>query len=93
MTSNYIFPTNTCLNGRLPYGLLLISLLIEVFPLEGRFYGKTAIELASQWGSRFDGKAPLQTRRIKQRIDGPQLMGILNVTLIHFRWRPISAFI
>ncbi len=41
---------------------------------------KTASQLVEKWGSRFDGNAPLHTRQIYQRIDTPQLVGILNVT-------------
>lgn len=41
---------------------------------------KTAIELVMPWGSKFDGSAPLRTRQIQQRIDTPQLVGILNIT-------------
>jgi 2-amino-4-hydroxy-6-hydroxymethyldihydropteridine diphosphokinase/dihydropteroate synthase len=41
---------------------------------------KTAAELAARWGSRFTGEAPFHTRQIAQRIDTPQLVGILNVT-------------
>jgi 2-amino-4-hydroxy-6-hydroxymethyldihydropteridine diphosphokinase / dihydropteroate synthase len=51
-----------------------------VYPLKNEFYGKTAQEIAAQWGSRFSGDAPLHTRQIAQRIDTPQLMGILNIT-------------
>lgn len=42
--------------------------------------GKTAEELAEQWGSRFSGNAPLHTRQIFQRADTPQLVGVINVT-------------
>lgn len=41
---------------------------------------KTAEELASIWGSRFSGDAPLHTRQIPHRIDMPSLVGILNIT-------------
>ncbi len=41
---------------------------------------KTAAELAEHWGSRFSGEAPFHTRQIPQRIDTPQLVGIVNVT-------------
>lgn len=33
-----------------------------------------------RWGSRFTGEAPFRTRQIAQRIQSPQLMGIINVT-------------
>lgn len=49
------------------------------FPL-GPHQGKTAAEIAQQWGSRFSGEAPFHTKQIQQRIDTPQLVGILNVT-------------
>ncbi|MHB1946723.1 MAG: dihydropteroate synthase [Gammaproteobacteria bacterium] len=51
-----------------------------IYPLEGSAQGKTAVEMISIWGSRFDGLAPFHTRQIQQRIDTPQLVGILNVT-------------
>ncbi len=50
------------------------------FPLEGPHHGKTAAQIVEQWGSRFTGTAPFQTRQIYQRIDTPQLMGAVNVT-------------
>lgn len=50
------------------------------FPLPGPNQGKTAAEIAEKWGSRFTGDAPLRTRQIYQRIDTPQIVGILNVT-------------
>jgi 2-amino-4-hydroxy-6-hydroxymethyldihydropteridine diphosphokinase/dihydropteroate synthase len=51
-----------------------------VYPLENQLYGKTAAEIVLQWGSRFNGEAPLHTRQILQRIDTAELMGIINVT-------------
>ena len=51
-----------------------------IYPLKGAEFGKTAEELAIKWGSRFTGGAPLHTRQIQQRIDTPQLVGILNIT-------------
>ena len=51
-----------------------------VYPLAGPHQGKTAEELVEQWGSRFSGKAPFHTRQIYQRIDTPQLVGVVNVT-------------
>lgn len=41
---------------------------------------KTASELVEHWGSRFDGNAPLHTRRLNQRLTGSALMGIINIT-------------
>lgn len=41
---------------------------------------KTAAEMVLPWGSRFTGDAPLHTKQIQQRIDTPQLVGILNIT-------------
>lgn len=41
---------------------------------------KTAAQLVEYWGSRFSGEAPFKTRQIMQRIEGSQLVGILNVT-------------
>lgn len=51
-----------------------------VYPLPGPYQGQTATQLSARWGSRFSGEAPLQTRQIMQRIDTPQLVGILNIT-------------
>jgi 2-amino-4-hydroxy-6-hydroxymethyldihydropteridine diphosphokinase / dihydropteroate synthase len=51
-----------------------------IYPLKNNFHGKTAMEIAAQWGSRFAGAAPCRTRQIMQRIDTPQLMGIINVS-------------
>ncbi|RDI41346.1 dihydropteroate synthase [Aquicella lusitana] len=50
------------------------------FPLNGPYHDKTAAEIGEQWGSRFTGNAPLRARQIYQRIDTPQLMGVVNVT-------------
>lgn len=50
------------------------------FPLAGSYQGKLACEMAESFGSRFSGEAPFHTRQIPQRVDGPQLVGILNVT-------------
>lgn len=50
------------------------------FPLVGPYHGKTAAQIAEQWGSRFSGSAPYQTKQIYQRIDTPQLVGIVNIT-------------
>jgi 2-amino-4-hydroxy-6-hydroxymethyldihydropteridine diphosphokinase / dihydropteroate synthase len=51
-----------------------------IYPLPNAFQGKTASEIAAAWGPRFSGDAPFHTRQIMQRIDAPQLMGILNIT-------------
>lgn len=51
-----------------------------IFPLAGPNYGKTAAEMVEHWGSRFTGQAPLHTKQIYQRIDLPQLVGVINVT-------------
>lgn len=50
-----------------------------IFP-EGKNAGKTAAEIVEVWGSRFSGNTPFHTRQIQQRIDTPQLVGIINVT-------------
>jgi 2-amino-4-hydroxy-6-hydroxymethyldihydropteridine diphosphokinase / dihydropteroate synthase len=42
--------------------------------------GKTAEEISKKFGSRFGGKAPLNTGQIAHRIDTPIMMGILNIT-------------
>src|SRR6185437_3114964 len=49
-----------------------------VYPLPGPLQGKTAIELANQWGPRNNHHAPLHIQPIQQRVDTPQLMGIVN---------------
>jgi 2-amino-4-hydroxy-6-hydroxymethyldihydropteridine diphosphokinase/dihydropteroate synthase len=51
-----------------------------VYPLPGLFQGKTAIELANQWGPRFNSRAPLHIKQLQQRVDTPSLMGIVNLT-------------
>jgi 2-amino-4-hydroxy-6-hydroxymethyldihydropteridine diphosphokinase/dihydropteroate synthase len=51
-----------------------------VFPLPGENKGKTAAQMVEAWGSRFKGEAPFHTQQIQQRIDTPQLVGIINVT-------------
>lgn len=51
-----------------------------IYPLPGATQGKTAAELVEAWGSRFTGQAPFRTRQIYQRIDTPQLVGIVNIT-------------
>lgn len=40
---------------------------------------KTAKEVVQKWGSRFDGDTPLHTKQIAHRIDGSQIVGVLNV--------------
>lgn len=51
-----------------------------IYPLPRSLQGKTAADISSQWGSRFTGEAPFHTKQIQQRIDTPQLVGILNIT-------------
>lgn len=51
-----------------------------IFPLPGNHQHKTAAQIVEQWNSRYTGKAPFRTRQIYQRIDTPQLVGIVNVT-------------
>lgn len=50
------------------------------FPVPGEHHQKPAAQLVEPWGSRFSGKTPFRTRQINQRIDTPQLVGILNIT-------------
>ena len=54
-----------------------------VAPIDNPHY-QTAAERVRIWGSRFTGEAPFHTRQIQQRIDTPQLMGILNLTADSF---------
>jgi len=51
-----------------------------VYPLNGSSKGKAMAEIAEALGSRFSGEAPFHTRQINQRIDTPQLVGIINVS-------------
>jgi 2-amino-4-hydroxy-6-hydroxymethyldihydropteridine diphosphokinase/dihydropteroate synthase len=46
--------------------------------------GKTAKELIKQFGSRFDGSAPLHTKQIAHRVDTPMMIGVLNITTDSF---------
>jgi 2-amino-4-hydroxy-6-hydroxymethyldihydropteridine diphosphokinase/dihydropteroate synthase len=48
-----------------------------IYPLPGPHQGKTAIELANQWNRE---NMPFHTHSIAQRIDGPALVGIVNIT-------------
>lgn len=41
---------------------------------------KTAEKLSAEWGSRFDGQAPLKTRQINADINATKLVAIVNVT-------------
>ncbi len=50
------------------------------FPLPGSNHGKTAAEIGEQWGPRESGEAPLHTRQLFQRIDTPELVGVINIT-------------
>ena len=52
--------------------------------LHGAQVGKTAEYLATMFGSRFDGKAPLGTRQLAHRVDTPYVMGIVNLTTDSF---------
>lgn len=51
-----------------------------VYPAKGPFKGKTAIEIAEQWGPNRTGLGPLRTKTLPYRIDFPQLVGIVNIT-------------
>lgn len=51
-----------------------------LYPLPGPHQGQSAAELVFKWGSRFNGQAPFHTKQIQQRIDTPELVGILNLT-------------
>jgi len=51
-----------------------------ICPHAGCYQGKTAAEIVGQWGSRFTGTAPFRTQQLNQRIDTPQLVGIINAT-------------
>lgn len=53
--------------------------LADVAPL-WLYQDKTAAQCVEPWGSRYSGEAPFHTRQINQRIDTPQLIGIINVT-------------
>jgi 2-amino-4-hydroxy-6-hydroxymethyldihydropteridine diphosphokinase/dihydropteroate synthase len=51
-----------------------------IYPLPGPLQGKTAEELANQWGPRNHHQTPLHIQPIQQRVDTPQLVGIVNIT-------------
>lgn len=51
-----------------------------IYPLPGPLQGKTATQLVERWPTRFSGDAPLHTKQIAQRVDTPQLVGIVNLT-------------
>jgi 2-amino-4-hydroxy-6-hydroxymethyldihydropteridine diphosphokinase/dihydropteroate synthase len=51
-----------------------------LFPLDGKYHNMPAAQLVEQWGSRFTGNVNFHTRQINQRIDTPQLVGIINIT-------------
>lgn len=51
-----------------------------IYPQSYPQVSQTAAEIAEKFGSRFSGEAKFNTRQIPQRLDCPQLMGILNVT-------------
>ena len=65
-----------------PFALWPLSDLFPdwVYPLEGPMHGLRAAELVEKFGSRFTGLAPLHTWQLSQQINGPRLVGILNVT-------------
>jgi 2-amino-4-hydroxy-6-hydroxymethyldihydropteridine diphosphokinase/dihydropteroate synthase len=50
------------------------------YPSPGLHQGKTAAEIVEPWGSRFTGNTLFGTKQILQRIEAPQLVGIINVT-------------
>ncbi|HVE44008.1 MAG TPA: dihydropteroate synthase [Gammaproteobacteria bacterium] len=45
---------------------------------------QTATQCVAKWGSRFSGEAPFHTRQIAQRVDGPEWVGIINLTTDSF---------
>lgn len=51
-----------------------------IYPLAGPYQGKTAAQIVEKWGSRFSKSAPFHTHQIAQRLTGPILVGILNIT-------------
>lgn len=51
-----------------------------IYPAPGLHQGKTAAEMVEPWGSRFSGHTFFGTKQILQRIESPQLVGIINVT-------------
>lgn len=59
--------------------------------LQNSFHGMTAAEITARWGSRFSGEAPFHTKQIQQRIDTPELVGIINVTPDSFSEGKINA--
>ena len=61
-----------------PFALWPLADVAPFWCLPGQ--SKTAAQLVEKWGSRFTGHAPLHTKQIYQRIDTPQLVGIVNIT-------------
>lgn len=53
--------------------------LLDLWPTWS-FPHRNLQEIVMRWGSRFDGTAPLATRRLPHPVFGTRLVGILNVT-------------
>lgn len=53
--------------------------LLDIWP-DWRHPKADVLATSHSWGSRYDGGAPFNTVQLNQRIDGPRLMGIVNVT-------------
>lgn len=51
-----------------------------IYPAPGLHQGKTAAEMVEPWGSRFSGNAFFGTKQISQRIEAPQIVGVINAT-------------
>ncbi len=61
-----------------PFALWPLSDLVPAWRHPGQQLA--AEQLVESWESRFTGKAPFHTKQIQQRIDTPQLVGIINLT-------------
>lgn len=45
-----------------------------------KYQDQSASQLVEKWDSRFSGEAPFHTHQIFQRVDTPELVGIINTT-------------
>ncbi|MFN3235108.1 MAG: dihydropteroate synthase [Gammaproteobacteria bacterium] len=71
-----------------PFALFPLSDIAPFWqhPLENN---QPAFKLARQLGDKFSGDAPLHTKQIRQRLTGPKLVGVLNLTSKSFSFDQI----
>ncbi len=53
--------------------------LLDLFP-EWKHPQQELADVVRQWGSRFSGQAPFNTKQLPQRLMGTRLLGVLNLT-------------